>query len=206
MTATGKNSIKQHYLHWTTAPLLRLSNPHVALLRCGSATRRALHLPQRSVLLLMCTLLFSMPAVAEEEETSEKLPLPRFVSLRSAEVNMRVGPGTRYSINWVYRRENLPVEIIQEFDQWRQIKDSEGTTGWVHKQMLQGKRTAVVVGKVAVLRRSPDAAANPALRAEPGVIGKLLSCEEKWCRVQISGRKAWIQKTSIFGAYKKEEF
>ncbi len=98
------------------------------------------------------------------------------------------------------------MEIIQEFDQWRQIRDAEGTTGWVHKQMLQGKRTAVVVGKVAVLRRSPDAAANPVLRAEPGVIGKILSCEEKWCRVQISGRKAWIQKTSIFGAYKKEEF
>ena len=119
---------------------------------------------------------------------------------------MRVGPGTRYSINWVYRRLDLPVEIIQEFDQWRQIRDAEGTTGWVHKQTLQGKRTAVVVGKVAVLRRTPDAAANPVLRAEPGVIGKLLTCEEKWCRVQISGRKAWIHKASIFGVYKKEEF
>lgn len=157
-------------------------------------------------LLPLLALLFSAPAFAEDEEASDKLPLPRFVSLRSAEVNMRVGPGTRYSINWVYKRDNLPVEIIQEFDQWRQIKDSEGATGWVHKQMLQGKRTAVVVGKVAVLRRSPDAAANPVLRAEPGVIGKLLSCEEKWCRMQISGRKAWIQKSSIFGVYKKEEF
>lgn len=160
----------------------------------------------RSMTVFFVLLLLAAPAFAEEEDASDKLPLPRFVSLKSAEVNMRVGPGTRYSISWVYKRENLPVEIIQEFDQWRQIKDSEGTTGWVHKQMLQGKRTAVVVGKVAVLRRAPDAAANPVLRAEPGVVGKLLSCEEKWCRVQISGRKAWIAKTSIFGVYKKEEF
>lgn len=169
-----------------------------------TATRKTFIKP---LLPLLAALLFATPAFAEDDDAAaEKLPLPRYVSLRSAEVNMRVGPGTRYSINWVYKRENLPVEIIQEFDQWRQIRDAEGTTGWVHKQMLQGKRTAVVVGKVAVLRRSPDAAANPVLRAEPGVIGKILSCEEKWCRVQISGRKAWIQKTSIFGAYKKEEF
>jgi SH3-like domain-containing protein len=152
-------------------------------------------------------LFFATPLrAADDADEPAKLPLPRYVSLKSAEVNMRVGPGTRYSINWVYRRADLPVEIIQEFDQWRQISDSEGTTGWVHKQMLQGKRTALVIGKVAVLRRSPDIAANPVLRAQPGVIGKLLSCEEKWCRVQISGRKAWIAKTSIFGVYKKEEF
>lgn len=157
-----------------------------------------------AVLFAVC---FAVPSVAaKEEESTNKLPLPRFVSLKSSEVNMRIGPGTRYSINWVYRRADLPVEIIQEFDQWRQIRDFEGTTGWVHKQMLQGKRSALVVGKVAVLRRSPDVAANPVLRAQPGVIGKLLNCEEKWCRIQISGRKAWIPKTSVFGVYKKEKF
>jgi SH3-like domain-containing protein len=156
-----------------------------------------------AALLAVC---FAAPAFAAREEETAKLPLPRFVSLRSAEVNMRVGPGTRYSISWVYRREGLPVEVTQEFDQWRQIRDAEGATGWVHKQMLQGKRTAVVVGKVAVLRRSPEANANPALRAEPGVIGRVLACEKEWCRLQIEGRKAWIEKKHIFGVYKKEEF
>lgn len=148
-----------------------------------------------------------LPAAAADDDDASALPIPRFVSLRSNDVNMRVGPGTRYSINWVYHREGLPVEVIQEFDQWREIRDSEGTTGWVHKQMLQGKRFAVVTGKKpAVLRRAPDATANAALRAEPGVIGRILSCEKEWCRLQISGRKAWIEKSHMFGAYKKEEF
>lgn len=145
-------------------------------------------------------------AAVAEEDADKTLPLPRFVSLRSNEVNMRVGPGTRYPINWVYHREGLPVEIIQESDQWREIRDAEGTTGWVHKQMLQGKRTAVITGKIAVLRRTPDSKASPALRAEPGVIGKLITCEKEWCRLQIASRKGWVPKTSIFGAYKKEEF
>ena len=155
--------------------------------------------------LVLFASLFTAPAFADEEDATA-LPVPRFVTLRSAEVNMRRGPGERYSIMWVYHREGLPVEIIQEFDQWREIRDSEGTTGWVHKQMVAGKRNAVVIGKVAVLRRSPDITSNPSLRAEPGVIGKLVSCEKEWCRMQISGRKAWIQKTHIFGVYKKEEF
>jgi SH3-like domain-containing protein len=145
-------------------------------------------------------------AYADDEQDAGGLPVPRFVSLRSGDVNMRVGPGTRYSINWVYKRESLPVEIIQEFDQWREIRDSEGTVGWVHKQMLQGKRTAVITGKIGVLRRAPEERGGAVLRAEPGVVGKLLECEKDWCRIQIAGRKGWIEKSHIWGVYPKEEF
>jgi SH3-like domain-containing protein len=153
-------------------------------------------------LLLLCV----SPAQADDDQDANGLPVPRYVSLRSGEVNMRVGPGTRYSINWVYKREGLPVEILQEFDQWREIRDADGTRGWVHKQMLQGRRTAVVVHGTGVLRRAPDAHAGPVLRAEPGVIGKLLECERDWCRMQIASRKGWIEKSHIWGVYPKEEF
>ncbi|HBT40490.1 MAG TPA: hypothetical protein DEB21_00120, partial [Rhodospirillaceae bacterium] len=39
-------------------------------------------------------------------------PLPRFVSLRAGEVNMRSGPGVQYPVDWVYRRRHLPIEVI----------------------------------------------------------------------------------------------
>ncbi len=141
-----------------------------------------------------------------EDEEAAGLPLPRFASLKSGEVNMRVGPGTRYSITWVYKREGLPVEILQEFDQWREIRDPDGTKGWVHKQMLQGKRTAAIRRETGVLRRSPEERGTPILRAESGVIGRVLECEKDWCRLQISGRKGWIEKSRIWGVYPKEEF
>src|ERR1700735_4108109 len=142
-------------------------------------------------IVIVLLLLGAMPAMADEEDATG-LPVPRFVSLQSSDVNMRVGPGTRYSINWVYKREGLPVEIIQEFDQWREIRDSEGTVGWVHKQMLQGKRTGLITGGIGVLRRAPEEHGGPLLRADPGVIGRLLECEKDWCRIQIAGRKGWI--------------
>ena len=78
------------------------------------------------------------------------LPLPRFVSLRANEVNLRSVPGIRFPIDWVYRRSGLPVEVIDEFDTWRQVRDWEGTTGWVHKSMVQGRRTVRVTGEDAV--------------------------------------------------------
>lgn len=151
--------------------------------------------------------LFLLTSLAHaDDEDVTGLPIPRFVSLRASEVNMRVGPGTRYSISWVYKREGLPVEIVQEFDQWREIRDAQGTLGWVHKQMLQGKRFAQVVRGTGVLRRSPEAKGTPVLRVEKNVIGRLLECEKDWCRMQVAGRKGWIEKKHIWGAYPKEEF
>src|SRR6516165_2302039 len=73
------------------------------------------------------------------------LPVPRFVSLKSDRVNLRQGPGTEYPTAWVFRRAGLPVEVIHEFEGWREVRDAEGTTGWVLGAMLSGRRTAVVL-------------------------------------------------------------
>ena len=66
------------------------------------------------------------------------LALPRFVSLRADEVNLRTGPGVQYPVDWVYLRQHLPVQIIAEFDTWRKIRDWQGTQGWVHQSMVSG--------------------------------------------------------------------
>jgi SH3-like domain-containing protein len=155
---------------------------------------------------ILCAFL-SLPIAANAaDEDDKKLPIPRFVSLKSNDVNIRVGPGTRYSISWVFKRANYPVEIIQEFDQWREIRDHEGAIGWVHKNMLQGKRSMLVTGDVRTLRNSPEDSGGGILRAEPGVIGQLIECEKSWCKLQIDSRKGWLPKNQFWGAYAKEEF
>src|SRR5579875_2312070 len=106
------------------------------------------------------------------EQSTE--PVPRFVSLRADEVNLRSGPGVRYPIEVVYRRKGLPVEIVAQFDQWRQIVDSQGTKGWVQERMVTGIRNVLVSGTQRVLRQSADKAAAPVARLDPGVIAHLL--------------------------------
>ena len=68
------------------------------------------------------------------------LDIPRFVSLKSNDVNLRVGPSTNYPIRLKYITQNLPVEIIDEFDVWRQARDHNGTIGWLHKSLIKGER------------------------------------------------------------------
>jgi SH3-like domain-containing protein len=133
------------------------------------------------------------------------LPVPRFVSLKSDEINVRSGPGTRYPILWVYRREGLPVEVIEEFEHWRKIRDPENTSGWVHKGMLDGTRRVLITGKMQVLRAEADDKAAPVLRAEPEVLAKLVECSKAWCRVQIDGRKGWLRRKALWGVYEDEE-
>lgn len=156
-------------------------------------------------ILSILVLLTVSPAFAGDPQNPSGLPLPRFVSLKSAEVNIRSGPGTRYPIQWVYHREGLPVEIAEEFDLWRKIRDSEGVSGWVHKSMLGGTRTALVKGKEArVLREDPEEDAPAVLKAAPSVIGKIAECKIEWCRMQIGPRKGWIKKAHLWGVYPKE--
>jgi SH3-like domain-containing protein len=90
------------------------------------------------------------------------LPIPRFVTLKSGRVNLRVGPGRNYPVEWMYLKSGLPVEIIQEYDNWRRIRDSEGTEGWINQSLLSGKRSGIAApwfkGKEAsiTLTREPD--------------------------------------------------
>ena len=132
------------------------------------------------------------------------LPLPRFVSLRAAEVNLRTGPGVRYPIDWVYHRRGLPVEVIDEFETWRRIRDHEGTTGWMHQSMLDGRRSILVKGQARLLRRRPQLDAPAVALLEPGVIARLEGCEGAWCRVTVERHAGWLRRGEVFGIYPGE--
>lgn len=133
------------------------------------------------------------------------LPVPRFASLRSDDVNVRSGPGTRYPVEWVFQRKNMPVEVVAEFDTWRKIRDWQGTTGWVHQSMLVGKRTVVVAGRQVSLLRTPESDSAPVARVEASVQGELLSCKGTWCRVRVNDYKGWLARKDIWGVYPDEK-
>lgn len=149
-----------------------------------------------------------LPARAEDSRrgSATGLPVPRFVALGSSEVNVRTGPGNQYPIAWVYQRRGLPVEIVAEFEYYRKVRDRDGAEGWVHKNLLSGRRTALVVGQVRALNRDPDPGAPPVMFAEPGVQGRLKSCRNDWCEMEISGRSGFIPRQHVYGVYPGESF
>jgi SH3-like domain-containing protein len=130
------------------------------------------------------------------------LPLPRFASLRTDDVNFRAGPGTRYPIEWVYKRRDLPVEIEREFDVWRLVRDPDNNRGWVHTATLASRRTLIVTGKGGqVLRAAARDDAAPVANLDPGVIGRLRACApaSDWCQVQVQDYKGWMKRDAFWG-------
>lgn len=155
-------------------------------------------------ILVIVSMLTTVPPAAAAPE-SNGLPLPRFVSLRSDEVNLRTGPGTQYPISWIYRRHMLPIEIIAEYRNWRKIRDWQGDEGWVHKNMLSGRRSIIIVGHPRSLLDKPTPSSPVTVRAEAGVIGHLVACPEgPYCRVQIASHEGWMDRAAFWGAYPNE--
>lgn len=145
-------------------------------------------------------------ASAAENPDSSGLPLPRYVSLRAGEVNMRTGPGVQYPVDWVYQRQSLPVEVIAEFKTWRKIRDWQGTQGWVHQSMLSNRRTVIVIGGMRTMRDGPDPKAQPVAHLEAGVVATLLNCPDgtSWCRVEAAGLEGWLRRVDFWGTLKDE--
>jgi|GEM_PF-115396 len=167
---------------------------------------------QMKKILLYILLFMTAPAFAAETGKSEEskntsgLPIPRFATIRSGEVNMRTGPGTRYPIDWVLTNKGMPVEITAEYDVWRRVRDFEGSEGWVHKASLSGKRGLVVTTTLRDLREKDKEQSSILAHLEPGAIGELLSCAKLWCRVRFGDIKGYLPKTDFWGVYENETF
>ena len=157
-----------------------------------------------SILVVGCLGVVVMARPAQLSARDDALALPRFVSLKSSEVNLRTGPGTRYPIDWIYHRRALPVEITAEFDNWRRVRDSDGVVGWIHWSLLSSRRTAMVAEAERIFRRAPKSGAPAAFRAAKGVLVKLISCNGAWCQIVHGKIKAWTRQDGLWGVYPGE--
>ncbi|MFH6785922.1 MULTISPECIES: SH3 domain-containing protein [Methylobacterium] len=146
-----------------------------------------------------------------------KLPLPRYVSLKTDRVNLREGPSKDHRTLWVFQRAGLPVEIIAEYETWRRIRDSEGTEGWVLHSLLSGRRTAVVLnrggdkGAPVPLYDRADATSGVVAQLQAGVIASVKTCDKTWCRLVVALPQkrgdvdGYMRQDRLWGVYPDEK-
>lgn len=172
----------------------------------------------RSVVATLAIALFSFAAMPQAPAAAASaqnvgpsgLPLPRFVSLKSGRVNARVGPGPNYAVTWLYLKAGLPMEILQEYDNWRKVRDADGAEGWVNQTLLSGKRTAIAApwqrGKAARINllAEPEEKSGIVAILEPGVIGTIKVCNGDWCQMTFGGHTGWLSQSQVWGAYPGE--
>ena len=138
------------------------------------------------------------------------LPLPRFVSLKSDRVNLREGPTRTTGPRGSFKRAGLPVEITAEFENWRRIRDSEGTEGWVLHSLLSGRahgagRAWKKEPNLLPARRAGCMTAAVTAQLQSGVHRDAQACDGTWCRLAGEGFDGWIEQENLWGVYPGEK-
>ncbi len=149
-------------------------------------------------------------AWAAGSDGTSGLPVPRFVSLKADRVAVRGGPDKDHDISWIYTRVGWPVEITAEFENWRRIRDADGSEGWVYHSLLSGKRTGAVQMKaksdLAPLHAKPDDQSTVTAQLQVGVLGTVKRCTGTWCEISGDGFDGWIAQNELWGVYPNEKF
>nr|WP_282094098.1 SH3 domain-containing protein [Epibacterium ulvae] len=136
---------------------------------------------------------------ADKRGPVTNLPLPRFVSMKAAESNVRRGPSLTHRVDWVFKRRGMPLEITAEYGHWRRVQDRDGAGGWVHYALLSGARTVLIEEDLLQVRARPDPQSQVTAAFELGVVARLGECSRDWCKISADGYKGWVQKHQLWG-------
>ncbi len=173
------------------------------------AQKLAANLARAGMSLVLALTCAAASAWAGGDATSG-LPVPRFVSLKADRVTVRGGPDKDHDVSWIYTRVGWPVEITAEFENWRRIRDADGSEGWVYHSLLSGKRTGAVQMKaktdLAPLHAKPDDGSPVTARLQVGVLGTVKRCTGTWCEISGDGFSGWIAQNELWGVYPNEKF
>ncbi|MEZ5840270.1 MAG: SH3 domain-containing protein [Hyphomicrobiales bacterium] len=138
---------------------------------------------------------------------------PAGAAIRLAEVEprqcaRRAGAATRSP--GCSMRGGLPVEVIQEFENWRRVRDLEGAEGWVFHSLVSGRRTALVApwekGLPLTLHKTAVVTSDIAALLEPGVLADVAECTGDWCLLTGDAFSGWIEQNKLWGVYPGERF
>ena len=133
------------------------------------------------------------------------LEIPRYVSLKSDDTNIRVGPSKNYPIEIKYIVKNYPLKVLEEYEDWRKVQDFKNNIGWIHKSLISGTRTGIVLSndsKNIKLLNTLDG--NVIGEIGKGNIVFLEKCKIYWCLISSGNFKGWVDKKYIWGVKEKE--
>ena len=156
------------------------------------------------IITLISIIIFSQICNAEiGKETG--LEIPRYVSLKSNDANIRVGPSKNYPIEIKYIKKNYPLKVLEEYEEWRKVEDFQKNFGWIHKSLITGTRAGIVLSNdnqnIKLLNTLNG---NVIGEIGKGNIVFLEKCKIDWCLVSLGDFEGWIDKNYIWGVKKKE--
>jgi SH3-like domain-containing protein len=156
------------------------------------------------VIAFISIIIFSQVSNADTgKETG--LEIPRYVSLKSDDTNIRVGPSKNYPIEIKYIKKNYPSKVLDEYKEWRKVEDFDRNIGWIHKSLISGIRTGIILSndnENIKLLNTLDG--NVIGEIGNGNIVFLKKCKIDWCLVSQGDFEGWMDKNYIWGVKERE--
>ena len=126
----------------------------------------------------------------------------KFLSLKNSEVNVRMGPSKEYPIKFTYKKKYLPIQILDQFENWKKIKDFKNNTGWIHVSQLSKKRSAINTNNDSLLYKKPTIYSKPIAKLESGRLVLVKKCKVKWCKIKSGDYQGWVYIKNLWGRIK----
>ena len=143
------------------------------------------------LVLFFLTLLFLQDSFAKDDIN--------FLSLKKDEVNLRQGPSFEYPIKLIYKKKYLPVIILDKSETWREIKDFNNNSGWIHISQLSKRKSALNFENNSILYKKPTIYSKPIAKLEVGRLVLIKKCNLKWCKITSGNFDGWIKKNYLWG-------
>ncbi|MBL6665119.1 MAG: SH3 domain-containing protein [Rickettsiales bacterium] len=143
-------------------------------------------------ILLLTNNLFAAPQIHE---------VNYFASLRSSKTNVRAGPGLSYPIKFTFQKTGLPVHVISEYDNWSEVRDYEGQTGWIANSLITKRRTLLIrTDKDFInMHKKQNQKSSILYRLENNVVGYYIKCLDDWCALEVENKRGWVKRDNVFG-------
>lgn len=123
----------------------------------------------------------------------------QMVSVAREEVNLRSGPGTRHSSEWVLGR-GFPLKVVGRRGDWLQVQDFENDKGWILRTLTGKTAYHIVKVKTANVRSQPSTSSRVVGKVSYGDTLKTLERRTGWVKVQRDGGiRGWISRQLLWG-------
>ena len=149
-------------------------------------------------LFLFAFLFFNADSFSDAEENL------RYLSLRNTKVNVRIATSGTSAIKWIYKKKGLPVLIVDEYYNWRKVKDFENDTGWIHISQLSKRRSVLFIEENILVFSKPTIYSRPIFRISKSEVATIKKCYLNWCKVKNNLFFGWVEKKSLWGLNNKE--
>ena len=145
---------------------------------------------QKGIIYFFCFFIFFTNIFSEEEE--------KFLMLKNNKVNVRYGPSFDYPIKYIYKKIQLPVQLIDKKENFRRIIDHKKNSGWIHHIMLTKHNSLIVLEEKIVFKKNSKFS-EPVVKLEKGRLVIIKKCMLNWCKIESGNYSGWIETKNVWG-------